>query len=91
MPTADYAERVVNELLKPKPRAWLWLGKNSLLCWLFDRFLWKTALVGLYHYVFQQMASHICFSFSLQDGMMARMFGLLELSALVKGRKVKAD
>ncbi|KAE9408814.1 NAD(P)-binding protein [Gymnopus androsaceus JB14] len=63
MPTADYAERVVNELLKPKPRAWLWLGKNSLLCWLFDRFLWKTAL----------------------DGMMARMFGLLELSALVKG------
>ncbi|GAW01094.1 short chain dehydrogenase reductase [Lentinula edodes] len=48
MPTAQYARRVATELLDSKPRAWFWLGDKSSLCWIFDTFLWKTSLDGIF-------------------------------------------
>ncbi|KAJ3783876.1 hypothetical protein GGU10DRAFT_359688 [Lentinula aff. detonsa] len=48
LPTAQYAIRVVTELSKPNPRAWFWLGDKSFLCWIFDTFLWKTSLDGIF-------------------------------------------
>ncbi|KAJ3886820.1 NAD-P-binding protein [Lentinula edodes] len=48
MPTAQYARRVTTELLHSKPRAWFWLGDKSSLCWIFDTFLWKTSLDGIF-------------------------------------------
>ncbi|KAJ3752411.1 NAD-P-binding protein [Lentinula raphanica] len=47
LPTAHYAKRVVNELSKSKPKPWYWYGDRSLLCWIFDTFLWKTSLDGM--------------------------------------------
>ncbi|KAJ3766102.1 hypothetical protein FB446DRAFT_414477 [Lentinula raphanica] len=47
LPTAHYAKRVVNELSKSKPKPWYWYGDKSLLCWIFDTFLWKTSLDGM--------------------------------------------
>ncbi|KXN87143.1 NADPH-dependent 1-acyldihydroxyacetone phosphate reductase [Leucoagaricus sp. SymC.cos] len=39
MPTDFYAKIVVTEVLKPKPRAWLWTGNQAFLVWFMDTFL----------------------------------------------------
>jgi len=43
MPTDQYASRVVSEIMKTNPRAWLWVGQNALLVWFMDTFLGRTA------------------------------------------------
>lgn len=49
MPTDAYARTVVSESLKAKPRAWIWAGKNSYVCWFMDTFLPRTVFVGDRH------------------------------------------
>ncbi|KAJ7612400.1 NAD-P-binding protein [Mycena polygramma] len=38
-PTDDYARIVVAEAMKANPRAWLWAGSQSWVCWFIDTFL----------------------------------------------------
>ncbi|KAF8830903.1 hypothetical protein HHX47_DHR1000331 [Lentinula edodes] len=43
MPTDTYARVVVNQTMKFKPRAWIWVGHNSFLVWFMDTFLARSA------------------------------------------------
>ncbi|KAJ6470259.1 NAD-P-binding protein [Mycena vitilis] len=52
MPADKYARIVVAESLKPKPRAWVWAGKNSFLVWFMDTFLARTAFDFLMNKIF---------------------------------------
>lgn len=47
MPTEVYAKIVVTEVLKPKPRAWLWTGNQASLVWLMDTFLGRRGFVSI--------------------------------------------
>ncbi|KAJ7154560.1 NAD-P-binding protein [Mycena filopes] len=38
-PTDDYARAVVAEAMRANPRAWVWAGSQSSLCWFIDTFL----------------------------------------------------
>jgi hypothetical protein len=40
-----YAKAVVNESLRPSPRAWFWFGDSTWLVWILDTFGWKTIWV----------------------------------------------
>lgn len=42
MDTAQFAETVVAEYIKDKPRAWFWAGANAMGTWILDTFLPKT-------------------------------------------------
>ncbi|KAJ7743648.1 NAD-P-binding protein [Mycena metata] len=48
----SYARIVVVEVMWAKPRAWIWAGSNSLLCWFIDTFLPRA--------VFDWLLSKIC-------------------------------
>ncbi|KAJ7669413.1 NAD-P-binding protein [Mycena polygramma] len=52
MPADKYAQIVVAESLKPKPRAWVWAGKNSFLVWFMDTFLARTGFDFLMNKMF---------------------------------------
>ncbi|KAJ6577790.1 NAD-P-binding protein [Mycena capillaripes] len=41
-PNENYAQIVVAEAMKAKPRPWIWAGSQSALCWFIDTFLPRT-------------------------------------------------
>ncbi|KAJ3855574.1 hypothetical protein EV368DRAFT_79538 [Lentinula lateritia] len=43
-PTAQYAQQVASEVLKPQPRAWFWLANMTTVSWLLNTFFPKTLL-----------------------------------------------
>ena len=46
MPPAEYAQKVVSEVIKPRPRNWLWVGTHSFFCWFVDTFFGQWAFVS---------------------------------------------
>ncbi|KAF8827889.1 hypothetical protein HHX47_DHR4001023 [Lentinula edodes] len=79
MPTVQYAQQVASEVLKPKPRAWFWLANMTTVSWLLNTFFPKTLLVCILDAKF--LLAEAYFSFTTQDKIMARQFGLNEFAA----------
>ncbi|KZT68536.1 NAD(P)-binding protein [Daedalea quercina L-15889] len=58
MPPAEYAHKVVSEIIKPNPRNWLWIGTHSFFCWFVDTFFGQCAFVSVI--VITLFAYHMC-------------------------------
>ncbi|KAJ3822112.1 hypothetical protein F5880DRAFT_1577260 [Lentinula raphanica] len=43
-PTAQYAQQVASEILRPNPRPWFWLAKMSSVSWFLNQFFPRTLL-----------------------------------------------
>lgn len=71
-PTPVYARQVVQQVLKPRPGKWVWLGQNSSLVWFMRTFLPSTAFVSIaIHYLYRRISKR-----KLQDSLMRKRFGL---------------
>ncbi|KAF7309857.1 Short-chain dehydrogenase/reductase family protein [Mycena indigotica] len=51
-PTEEYARAVVRETTKTTPSPWVWIGKNTMMVWLMDTFLPRTAWDYLLNHAF---------------------------------------
>lgn len=86
MPTVQYAQQVASEVLKPKPRAWFWLANMTTVSWLLNTFFPKTLLVCILDA--ECLSAEAYFSFTTQDKIMARQFGLDDFAARSVQKKI---
>ncbi|OSX58614.1 hypothetical protein POSPLADRAFT_1152385 [Postia placenta MAD-698-R-SB12] len=47
MEPAQFARRVISEIVKPHPRAWLWAGSYTWMCWLVDKLVGMPGFVSV--------------------------------------------
>lgn len=52
MEPAQFARRVISEIVKPHPRAWLWAGSYTWMCWLVDKLVGMPGFEWLFNWKF---------------------------------------
>lgn len=82
MPHEAYAASVVHEVLKAKPRSWIWQGNRSWLIWFLDRFAPRSIWVCGITTLLMLMSVN-----NDQDWIFPTMFGLARLRQIVLKRK----